>query len=135
MFKVTNKNTRRTSLTLFWCFYCWLWTYFTSFSSVFIVNFEPVNISWAPIQAASILFRIICKQIMLFWWCIKSNLERNSKYFVQGSWTTRASLFCDVAYIAHLKLLFLSGGEANPAGINLFKVNNRNTRTRCEICL
>ena len=22
----------------------------------------------------------------------------------------------------------------NPAGIYLFKVNNRNTRTRCEIC-
>ena len=23
----------------------------------------------------------------------------------------------------------------NPAGIYMFKVNNRNTRTRCEICL
>ena len=24
--------------------------------------------------------------------------------------------------------------QTNPAGIYLFKVNNRNTRTRCEIC-
>ena len=24
--------------------------------------------------------------------------------------------------------------DANPAGIYLLKVNNRNTRTRCEIC-
>ena len=34
MFKVNNKNTRTTS------------TYFTPFSSVFIVNFEQVNVSW-----------------------------------------------------------------------------------------
>ena len=34
MFKVTNKNTRTTSLTLFWCLYCQLWKYSTVFSSV-----------------------------------------------------------------------------------------------------
>ena len=39
MFKVSNKNTRTTSITFF--------TYFGSFSSVFIVDFEQVNISWA----------------------------------------------------------------------------------------
>ena len=46
MFKVYNKNTRTTSLTSFWCFYYELWTYFTPFSSVPIVNFEQVNVSW-----------------------------------------------------------------------------------------
>ena len=45
MFKVNNKNTRTTSVTSFWGFYCWLWTYFTPFSSVFIVDFELVNVS------------------------------------------------------------------------------------------
>ena len=35
MFKVTNKNTRMTSLT-----------YFTTFSSVSVVDFEQVNVSW-----------------------------------------------------------------------------------------
>ena len=46
MFKVNNKNTRTTSLTSFWCFYCSLWTYFTPFSSVLIVDFEQVNVIW-----------------------------------------------------------------------------------------
>ena len=35
MFKVNNKNTRMTSLT-----------YFTTFSSVSVVDFEQVNVSW-----------------------------------------------------------------------------------------
>ena len=29
LFKVSNKNTRTTSMTPFWCFYCSLWTGFT----------------------------------------------------------------------------------------------------------
>ena len=49
----------------FRCPYCWLWTYFTSFSSVFIVDFKYVFVYW---------------------------------------------VYC------------------------MFKGNNRNTRTRCEIC-
>ena len=48
MFKVKNKNTITTSLTSFWCFYCELLTYFTPFPSVFIVDFEQVNVSWEP---------------------------------------------------------------------------------------
>ena len=46
MSKVNYKNTRMTWLTLFWCFYCSLWTHFTSFSYVSIVYFEHVNVSW-----------------------------------------------------------------------------------------
>ena len=46
MFKVNNKVTRTTSLTSFWCLYCWLWTYFTLRSSVFIANLEQVNADW-----------------------------------------------------------------------------------------
>ena len=34
------------SLTSFCCFYHWLWTYFTPFSSVSIVDFKQVNVSW-----------------------------------------------------------------------------------------
>ena len=45
MFKVNNKNIRRTSMTSFWCSYCYLWTDFTAFSSVSIGNFEHVNLS------------------------------------------------------------------------------------------
>ena len=56
LFKVKNRNTRKMckicsklaikAMTSFWCFYCKLWTYFTLFSSVSVVNFEYVNIRW-----------------------------------------------------------------------------------------
>ena len=51
MIKVTNKNTRTTSKTSLWCFYCYLWTYFTAFSSITIVDFEEVNVSWDIVPA------------------------------------------------------------------------------------
>ena len=47
LFRVSNKNTRVTSVASFWCFYCELWTYFTPlFSSDSIVDFEQVNVGW-----------------------------------------------------------------------------------------
>ena len=42
-FKVNNKNARMTSLASFWRFYYKLWLYFTSFSDVYIVDFEQVR--------------------------------------------------------------------------------------------
>ena len=41
MFKVNNKNTRTTSMTLFWCF---------------IVNFEQVNVRWAISFEISVIY-------------------------------------------------------------------------------
>ena len=41
--KIDNENTRLTSVTSFWCFYCQLWTYFTYCPDVYIVNFEQAN--------------------------------------------------------------------------------------------
>ena len=41
-----NKKTRTTSMTSFWSFYCSILLYFTSFSSVSIVDFEKLNVSW-----------------------------------------------------------------------------------------
>ena len=38
MFENNSKDNSTTLLTLFWCRYCQLWTYFTSLSSVSIVN-------------------------------------------------------------------------------------------------
>ena len=46
MFKITNKKTRRTSLTLFLCLYFELWTYFTHSSGVSLVDIEQVNTGW-----------------------------------------------------------------------------------------
>ena len=45
MFKGNCKDNRTTSLTSYWCLYCQLWTYFTSFSSAFSAEFEQVNVS------------------------------------------------------------------------------------------
>ena len=60
MFKVNNKDTKKTPVSIlyppktpekvwktsFWCLYCSLWTYFTLCSSVSIVNFEQVSAGW-----------------------------------------------------------------------------------------
>ena len=53
MFKVTNEDTRKTSLRSFWCLHYYLWTYivdylnyFKSFPSFPIVHFEQLNICW-----------------------------------------------------------------------------------------
>ena len=45
MFKVNYKDTRTTSLALFWCLYCSFWTDFTHCSAVSIVEFEQINAS------------------------------------------------------------------------------------------
>ena len=46
LFKVNNKDTRMTSLTSYWCLYCYLWTNFTQCSGVSTVDFEQVNANW-----------------------------------------------------------------------------------------
>ena len=46
MFKVSNKNTRGTSLTS-WCFYYYLWKYFTPLSTASFIDFEQIKVSWA----------------------------------------------------------------------------------------
>ena len=46
MFRVNNKDTRTTLLASFWYRYCLIWTYFTPYSSVSIVNFEQLNAGW-----------------------------------------------------------------------------------------
>ena len=44
MFKVSNKDTRMTLFhVVLRCGCCWLWTCFTTFSSISIVDFERVN--------------------------------------------------------------------------------------------
>ena len=49
-----------------------LWTYFTHFYGVFIVDFEQVNVSWA-ILFCMLFVSIYCKNIGEWWWCILIN--------------------------------------------------------------
>ena len=54
---MSNKDTRTTSLTPFWCFCCSLWAYLTPFSSVSVVDFEQVNVAtWRGFVAFKMLF-------------------------------------------------------------------------------
>ena len=46
MFKFNSKDAITTPLASFWCLHCYLQTYFTTCSSVSIVNFEQVNAGW-----------------------------------------------------------------------------------------
>ena len=46
MLKINNKDTRFMLLVSIWCLYWSLWTYFTHFFSVSIVNFGQVNSVW-----------------------------------------------------------------------------------------
>ena len=44
-----NNNDKRiamTSMMLFWCLYCQLWTHFTPFSNVSLVDFEQAHVCW-----------------------------------------------------------------------------------------
>ena len=43
--KINNLNSRTPSIRSLWCFYCYLWIYFTPFSIVYIVDFENVDVS------------------------------------------------------------------------------------------
>ena len=46
LLKVNNKNIKTNSLMSFWCLYCYLSTYFISFSSFSVVQLEQLNIRW-----------------------------------------------------------------------------------------
>ena len=43
LFKVNNRNTKKRCKARY--FYCWPWTNFTPFSSVYIADFEQINVS------------------------------------------------------------------------------------------
>ena len=59
IFKVNSKNTRTMSMRSFWCLYCYLWTYFTLYSSVSIVNFHQV---WSYLQK-----KILNEKLYFLW--------------------------------------------------------------------
>ena len=43
VFRVKSKDTRMTSMTLFWCLYCWLSTDLAHSSGVSVSDFDRVN--------------------------------------------------------------------------------------------
>ena len=87
MQKSKNKDTRMTSLTLFWCLYCEFWTYFRYFSRNFIFDFEHVfvllvrktitNILWTEIRnSVNMILFSVCLLIQML---IQLNVIGNKK--------------------------------------------------------
>ena len=79
LLKVHNRDTRKRceicsklatkilEWTLFKCFYCWLSTYFTPFSSVSIVQFKQVNVSHIIVTSCHILFTLLIWFVQRKW--------------------------------------------------------------------
>ena len=144
MFKVNNKDTRTTLVTSCCCLYYWLWTFFTP-SSVSIVNFEQENAIWEG-SGSSTLNRhdeykhhpkLVLKKFSLSnkIALIKISIVYNDSKLLHLSSETlglKATLVLQLLAMFHVKS-FLSH-SIHPVGIYLLKVNNRNTKTRCEIC-
>ena len=90
MFQIENKrhqnNVNLLTLNIFWCFYCYLWTYFKPCSSVSIVNFGRVfgccewsffinqsNLDWSfqkeqhiSLETKNLLLVLFINKILLF---------------------------------------------------------------------
>ena len=73
MFKVNNKDTRVTPMASFWCLYCEFLTYFTSCSSVSIVNLEHVNADWVAAE----MFKVYSNLALLIFTEIFNKLNPN----------------------------------------------------------
>ena len=107
MFKVNNKNNRTTSLTLLWCFYCQLWSYFTPFSSVSIADFEQVNVSWEwvdgkkyhQIQKFNDLVRSIFR--ILTYFSVVLKLQKDSLQLLKLSTSSRFNLLNYILYLSN----------------------------------
>ena len=69
--------------------------------------------------------------------CLMCNFilkEKKQKNFCINLFSGNVKVFITTTCIKNVKNMILAILWSCPAGIYLLKVNNRNTRTRCEIC-
>ena len=57
--KANNKDPKTTSITTFWCLYCYFWIYFTLFVSVSMADFDQVNICWGRCSAEHKFWKLL----------------------------------------------------------------------------
>ena len=109
-------------MTSFWCLYCQISTEFRNYSGIFIVDFEQVNSSWVTsIQQTILCFRVTIK--------LPDELFNMFKVMTKSPGETKMRSF----RCLYWELITHQPNQL-PANIYLFKVNNKNTRKRCEIC-
>ena len=76
LFKINNKVTRMTSMTLLWCLYCQLLTDFTHCSTVSMFDFEQVNTSWEGLLKVFMIFSKVFQSLNLFQIKFPKNFKR-----------------------------------------------------------
>ena len=109
-------------MTSLWCLYCQISTEFRNYSGIFIVDFEQVNSSWVTsIQQTILCFRVTIK--------LPDELFNMFKVMTKSPGETKMRSF----RCLYWELITHQPNQL-PANIYLFKVNNKNTRKRCEIC-
>ena len=132
MFKVNNKNTRTTSMTLFWCF---------------IVNFEQVNVRWAISFEISVIYLgfhdRFQKQVCPYAW--HSEIVRCKDYwYSRQAWKTSGGCSCSRSNFqtgSSLEITHFAREASQVTCIcsnstietlekvwTMFKVNNKSTR-------
>ena len=135
VFKVNNKNPRTSSLPLFLCFCCELWTYFTPFSSASIVDFQQVNISWYSILLVFVVYHISVAWRGALWVVLKTVIKASQRIkllrsLFYPSWhCSQVVIKNTTTYVGYLasQLTFTwskSTIETLRKWVNKFKVNN-----------
>ena len=101
------------SHTLFYCFHCWFWTGKFRQSIIIICQIWKIW-RWRCQNIDPLVYRLTCNI-----WIVR----KSGSFF---------------PFLLHLVLFQNSVTKALkrpfPANISLFKVNNRNSRERCEVC-
>ena len=108
--KYVQINNENTSI---WYFRCYLWTYFAPFSSVFIFDFEQVNVSWV-MRTKKPLIKLLLSLI--------------SPENVSGKQPNSISSIDTInQWYPKVRWLLVRF-------YHVFKVSNKSTSTSCEIC-
>ena len=132
----------KTFYTLFWCLHCWFWTSKCWLGIRCIYHFYKYLTIIFNFVISAVLFQWILKNVRIYFWCIiiifffttYSGVIYNT-IFVDDPFL--GQLFSQVKFFDYLGLFQTPFGVFlgfNPANIYLFKVNDRNTRKRWEIC-
>ena len=87
IFKVNNKDTRTTSLSSFWCLYCYLWTYFSPSSSVSIVDFDQVNVF--QVHPSNTDFHQSCEKILKWLIILKMVIHEQDTMFLHSDFSVK----------------------------------------------
>ena len=117
---------------LFWCFLCWIWT-----SKCRSGPYYLYCLFWASIDPLGVTFEFenfyTCQSVILCWSYFLIDVPSSYRFQHLRYNPSDASTVCPADYDTGKDKMYQQ--LHFPAKIYLFKVNNRNSRKRCETCL